>query len=67
MSEYYVIKCGVCGAVRYVRAWQKTYYCFKCRKQRPVSKAIILCKVKGIKDATYVVQWIKTHGLRSTH
>jgi len=49
--------------VRYVRAGQKTYQCFRCGRQRPVTKAVILWKAKDVKEATYVVQWIKAHGV----
>jgi len=48
---------------RYVRAGQKTFQCFKCRRRRPVSKAVILWEARDVKEATYIVQWIKAHGV----
>lgn len=62
-KKYLVIQCHRCMAVRYVRSTQKTYYCFKCRGMRQVKNAIIIWDTDDIREATYIVRYIRGKGL----
>jgi hypothetical protein len=64
VKMYYVVMCDKCRAVRFVRIGVKTYYCFNCRRKRPMKKAIILWECKDSKECIYLVQKLKSEGIK---
>lgn len=64
MNMYTIIQCK-CGAVRYIRSNQKTYYCFKCRKTRKTKNAVIIYETTTPQKASEIVKFIKSNGLNT--
>ena len=63
--SYYVVLCPVCSTPRAVRADQKTFTCFRCRKQRKVTKSSIIYETDCPVKAVEVVQYIKAKGVHA--